>query len=506
MKTQKVQIETIKLDPSNPRSITKEAFESLKQSITDFPEMQSVKPLVVADGYAIAGNMRLLAYKDLGYRELHVLDVSEWSQAKRDEFMIKDNTHYGSWDYDALANEWDTLPLTEWGVAVWDTEVEDVKGLTDEDDVPEAPQEPITKLGDVWILGEHRVMCGDSTSKEAVEILMDGEKATLIHADPPYGMGKEKDGVLNDNIYKDKLDVFQLQWWKAFRPYAEDNASAYIWGNAPDLWRLWYRGGLESFERLTLRNEIVWDKKHGEGMNSDKHRMFPTATERCLFFMIGEQGFNNNADNYWEGFDIIRDYLREEKTKAGFSNKEINLYWSNITQKKGCLDRSVIEHYFSKGQWVMPTQENYIIIQNYCKENNIDAFKKDYEELKKDYEELKQEFYSTRAYFNNTHDNMTEVWEFERVQGEERHGHATPKPVEMMERVMKSSAPENAIVVEPFLGSGSTLIAAEKTNRKCYGMELDPKYCDVIVKRWEDFTGKKAHLEENEVEVITQAH
>jgi len=122
MQTKKVQIETIKLDPSNPRSITKEAFESLKKSITDFPEMQSVKPLVVADGYAIGGNMRLLAYKDLGYRELHVIDVSEWSQAKRDEFMIKDNTHYGSWDYDALANEWDELPLNEWGMEVWSPE------------------------------------------------------------------------------------------------------------------------------------------------------------------------------------------------------------------------------------------------------------------------------------------------------------------------------------------------------------------------------------------------
>tara|TARA_R110001599_G_scaffold78598_1_gene213594 strand:+ start:167 stop:703 length:537 start_codon:yes stop_codon:yes gene_type:complete len=124
MKTQKVQIETIKLDPSNPRSITKEAFERLKKSITDFPEMQSVKPLVVADGYALAGNMRLLAYKDLGYRELHVLDVSEWSQAKRDEFMIKDNTHYGTWDYDALANEWDNLPLNEWGMEVWEQQEE----------------------------------------------------------------------------------------------------------------------------------------------------------------------------------------------------------------------------------------------------------------------------------------------------------------------------------------------------------------------------------------------
>ena len=89
---------------------------------------------------------------------------------------------------------------------------------------------------------------------------------------------------------------------------------------------------------------------------------------------------------------------------------------------------------------------------------------------------------------------MTDVWRFDRVKGTDRHGHATPKPVEMMERVMKSSAPSGAVTIEPFLGSGSTLIAAEKTGRTCYGMELDPKYCDVIVKRWEDFTGKKAEL------------
>jgi DNA modification methylase len=487
MKTQKVQIETIKLDPSNPRSITKEAFESLKQSITDFPEMQSVKPLVVADGYAIAGNMRLLAYKDLGYRELHVLDVSEWSQAKRDEFMIKDNTHYGSWDYDALANEWDTLPLTEWGVAVWDTDVEDVKGLTDEDDVPEAPQEPITKLGDVWILGEHRVMCGDSTSKEAVEILMDGEKATLIHADPPYGMGKEKDGVLNDNLYREKLDAFQMAWWKAFRPFAEDNASAYIWGNAPDLWRLWYRGGLEDSERLTFRNDILWEQ---EGVSWGKDgmsnlRQYATMGEHCLFFMMGEQGFNNNTDNYWEGFESIRSWLVSEKEKSGLSNKKIK----EITNTSHT-------HYWTKSQWAFPTEEHYNSIKKAAEK---EAFAKEYDILKK-------EFYSTRAYFNSGHDKMRDVWRFDSVKGEERHGHATPKPVEMMERVMKSSAPENAIVVEPFLGSGSTLIASEKTNRKCYGMELDPKYCDVIVKRWEDFTGKKAHLEENEFEVITQAH
>jgi hypothetical protein len=88
--------------------------------------MLEVRPLVVADGVVIGGNMRLLAMKDLGFREVSVIDVTEWTQAKRDEFMIKDNTHFGSWDYDALANEWDNLPLNEWGMAVWEQEEEPV--------------------------------------------------------------------------------------------------------------------------------------------------------------------------------------------------------------------------------------------------------------------------------------------------------------------------------------------------------------------------------------------
>lgn len=324
-------------------------------------------------------------------------------------------------------------------------------------------------------------MCGDSASIDAVEKLMDGEKATLIHADPPYGMGKEKDGVLNDNLYREKLDAFQMAWWKAFRPFAENNASAYIWGNAPDLWRLWYRGGLEDSERLTFRNDILWEQ---EGVSWGKDgmsnlRQYATMGEHCLFFMMGEQGFNNNTDNYWQGFESIRSWLVSEKEKSGLSNKKIK----EITNTSHT-------HYWTKSQWAFPTEEHYNAIKK-AAENK--AFAKEYEVLKK-------EFYSTRAYFNSGHDKMRDVWRFDRVKGEERHGHATPKPVQMMERVMKSSAPENAIVVEPFLGSGSTLIACEKLNRKCYGMELDPKYCDVIITRWQDYTGRQAiHAESGEL-------
>ena len=154
-----------------------------------------------------------------------------------------------------------------------------------------------------------------------------------------------------------------------------------------------------------------------------------------------------------------------------------------------CLSR---DHWTCKSQWSMPTRKVYESFQNYCGENNIDAFGRDYDDLKREHDDLKREFYSTRAYFDNTHDNMTDVWEFGRVTGEERHGHATPKPVEMMERVMMSSLPKGGLCVEPFGGSGSTLIGAEKTGRKCFMMELSPIYVDTIINRWQSYTGNQA--------------
>jgi DNA modification methylase len=367
-----------------------------------------------------------------------------------------------------------------------------------QDEPPEPPADPITKPGDLWLLGRHRVFCGDSTDPESVAYLMDGQKAALVHADPPYGMGKEKDGVENDNLYNEKLDDFQIKWWRAVRPHIENNGSVYIWGNAEDLWRLWYVGGLKDSERLTFRNEIVWNKKYGHGMESSQHRMYPTATERCLFFMLGEQGFNNNEDNYWEGWEPIRAYLKLELKKVG------DIKWAKRaaghSEKSGC-------HWFDYSEWRMPTE---VVYKSWQKAANGKAFNRSYDELKREYDELKtsfrtspekrgydelkREFYSTRAYFDNTHDSMIDVWDFQRVTGEERNGHATPKPVSMICRAIRSSTPDEAIVIEPFLGSGTTLIAAEQLKRICYGMEISPQYCDVIVKRWENLTGEKAVL------------
>jgi DNA modification methylase len=349
---------------------------------------------------------------------------------------------------------------------------------TDPDDAPEVDEEstPVSVRGMVWLCGKHRVMCGDSTSADDVRKLMAGEKALLLHADPPYGMGKEGDGVANDNLYAEKLDKFQMQWWRAFRSYIADNASAYIWGNAPDLWRLWYVGGLKDSERMTLRNEIVWAKGHGQGMSSEGFRSFAPETERCLLFMLGEQGFNTNADNYWEGWEPIRSYLDEERKSSGLTSAQCN---------EICGKQNMTQSAFTRGGFRLILEEDYKKLQA---ATGGKAFQREYDDLKREY-------YNGRAYFDNAHDNMTDVWRFDRVTGEERHDHATPKPVGMMQRAIKTSLPVNGLCAEPFGGSGSTLLAAEKSNRKCYTMELQEKYTDTIVKRWQQFTGKDATLE-----------
>ena len=386
--------------------------------------------------------------------------------------------------------------------------VEEVEGQTEPDDTPDLPVDPVSVSGDIWILGGHRAMCGSSTMVDDVIKLMAGEVATLLHADPPYGMGKEGDGVANDNIYNEKLDEFQMEWWATFRTFIADNASAYIWGNAPDLWRLWYGGannarsegdravpqvpGLNVSERMTFRNEITWDKESAIGQSSNTHRQYPTATERCLFFMLGSQNFGNiNSEDFWEGFEPFRAYLEGEAKTMGWSPQDI----------QNMCGVGMYSHWFTKAQWTLIPEKHYLTLQEHA---DGKAFLRTYTELKMghtgaksggEHLDAKHSFDALRAFFDNTHENMMDVWRFPKVTGDDRHGHATPKPVAMMERVMKSSLPPGGLCIEPFGGSGSTLMGAERTGRRCNTMELQPQYVDVIVKRWEQHTGKTATLE-----------
>ena len=172
--------------------------------------------------------------------------------------------------------------------------------------------------------------------------------------------------------------------------------------------------------------------------------------------MLGEQGFNNNADNYWDGWEGIRSKLKEDCDKMG---------WGPADIERIC-GVGMYGHWFTKSQWTFIPAEHYAKLQAAAREH--DAFKREHDELKR-------EFYATRAYFDNTHDNMTDVWSFERVTGDDRHGHATPKPVPMICRAVKSSTPDAGIVIEPFIGSGTTLVACEQLGRKGRGIEIDRK-------------------------------
>lgn len=485
------QIQTEKLIPYARNSRT-HSDEQISQIMASIKEFAFTNPVLIDEGGGIiAGHGRTVAAQRLQMKTVPCIRLTHLTPAQKKAYVIADNklALNAGWDNEMLKVELSELQDEDFNLSLTgfsDEELNELlaqavtEGLVDEDQVPEVPEEPKTRLGDIYKLGRNRLMCGDSTSIDSVEKLMDGKKAQLLHADPPYGMGKEGDGVANDNLYCDKLDQFQMEWWATFRTFLEHNASVYIWGNAPDLWRLWYKNGLGISEDLQLQNEIVWAKPSGFAQLSSEMRSFAVNTERCLFFLLGVQGYNNNADNYWDGWESLRTYLVKEKQKSALTNEEIK-----------AVTNTSHTHYWTTSQWAFPTKEHYQAIQKLAKG---DAFKREYDDLKREYDDLKKQFYATRAYFNNTHDNMNEVWEFGRVSGDERHGHATPKPVAMMERIMKSSLPNDGLCVEPFAGSGSTLISAEKTGRVCYTMELQPKYCDVIVKRWEDFTGQKAEL------------
>ena len=341
-------------------------------------------------------------------------------------------------------------------------------------------------MGKLVLKYRHKVMCGDSTNGDHIERLMAGNKAALLHADPPYGMGKQSDGVANDNLYRENLDAFQMDWWAGFRPFLTDNASAYIWGNAPDLWRLWYRGGLGDSEKLEIRTEIVWDKKAIPGMKSGLLTQYPEASERCLFFQFGDQFLGNvNTGDFPLEWEEVQGYLQNQAESLRIGPQDI----------KRINGVGMYSHWFTKSQFTLIPEKHYIALQ----EQYPNGFSKDWKELKKEWDKVKdvltRKVQGARSYFDNAHDAMRDVWEFSRVTGEERHTHATPKPVAMMERVMLSSLPKDGLCVEPFAGSGSTLIGAEKTGRRCYTMELQGNYCDVIIKRWQDFTGKQAVLE-----------
>ncbi len=212
-KSKKVSLNSIKLNPNNPRLIKDDKFKKLVQSIKDFPEMLDIRPIVVnQDMIILGGNMRFRACKEAGIKEIPVI-ITDLAEDKQREFLIKDNTSGGEWDWDMLANEWDVEELENWGVEIPVFDIKD-EGVAEEDDyeIPEIIKTDIM-LGDLFEIGQHRLLCGDSTNPDDIKKLMNNKKADLILTDPPYGIGYEYDKHKdNDNQKNAELveSVFNL--------------------------------------------------------------------------------------------------------------------------------------------------------------------------------------------------------------------------------------------------------------------------------------------------------
>ena len=334
----------------NPRQISSKQYKDLKESIKKFG---LVDPIIVnKDNTVIGGHQRLKVCKELKYLEVDCV-MLDLSKEEERELNIRLNKNTGDFDMDILANEFDIEELTDWGFKHIDLDINIDKiteGNTEDDHIPEVKESRV-KLGDVWQLGKHRIMCGDSTKESDVKKLMNGEKADLLLTDPPYGISATK-----MTLGKGKKEFHRGDW---------DNDKADI--------------------TLFLKycdKQIIW-------------------------------GGNYFADV----LPVTNDWLCWHKKNDGLSFSEFELAWSNI--KKNCR---ILSHHW----------------------------------------------------------------------GGEKKKHPTQKPLEVIKWCIELEK-DSKTILDVFLGSGTTLIACEKTNRICYGMELDTKYCDVIIERWEQFTGQKAN-------------
>lgn len=487
-----VDVDSLELHPENPRSGDVGAIsQSIKRNgwFGALVAQSSTRRVLV-------GNHRLIAARQLRLPAVpvHWIDVDDLT-ARR--ILLADNrtsdlASYNETDLVALLQthiQEDDLLGTGWDADDLDDLLRFIEpAAIVETGAEPAPLEPITSVGDLIHLGNHRLICGDTTDAAVVGRLIDGKTLTVVHADPPYGMGKESEGILNDNLYGEKLLKFQVEWWATWRAHMADNASAYIWGTAPDLWRLWYLGGLDKEPDLLFRNEIVWSKGSGMGMASPGEHSYPLESERCLFFMLGEQFVGNqNADDYWDGYEPFRLWLIAERDKAGWSNSQVNDLTCSF----------MAGHWTTKSQFQIIHRKAYEVLQVAAQgaaftASYDDLFTNLFPGITEHRRELSAALRERRTTFHNEHEPMTDVWTFGRVAGEDRYDHATPKPVEAMVRIIKTSTSSGDFIGVPFGGTGPEIVAAEQLDRRCLVAEIEPRYCDSIVARWEALTGETA--------------
>ena len=401
-----VKISEVKPNPKNPRLIKDGKFQKLVTSIKEFPDMLNKRPLIVFTDVdnkyvVLGGNMRLKACKEIGLKEIPIIIADEWTEEQKNEFLIKDNVGFGEWDWDSLANEWDTEKLDDWGL---DLPVDlSVQELEAEEDNYEIPNEITTDivLGDLFEIGEHRLLCGDSTQVDTWQKVMDDKLCDMVMTDPPYNVdykGGTGLKIMNDKMENNTFYQFLYDFYTALGSYTKNGGAWYVWHT--------------DNERINFTKAFT-----------DANNKF----SQCLI---------------WVKNSLVLGHLDYHK------KHETCLYgW-----KEGAA------HYFTKERTHTTVIEDKLDIKKLTK----DEMKKMLTEM------LSDKTKSTIIHCDKPHRSAE---------------HPTMKPILLLAPLIQNSSKENEIVADGFLGSGSTMVASHQLKRKCYGMELDPKYCQVIIDR-----------------------
>lgn len=399
---QKVKINSIKTNPKNPRLIKDDKFKKLVKSIQEFPQMLELRPIVVDENNIIlGGNMRYKACIEAGLKEVFILKAEDLTEQQKDEFIVKDNVGFGEWDWDILANEWDTDKLQDWGLDLpLDVSVQELEAEEDDYEIPNEINTDIV-LGDLFEIGEHRLLCGDSTQVDTWQKVMDDKLCDMVMTDPPYNVdyqGQNGLKIMNDKMSNDNFYQFLYDFYTALGSYTKKGGAWYVFHASMETVNF---SSAMINSGLLLKQYLVWVKNT---------------------MVLGRQ------DYQWK--------------------HELCLYgW-----KEGAA------HYFTSERTHTTVIEDTI---------NVNKLTKD--EMKKMLTEmLSDKTKSTIIHCDKPHRSAE---------------HPTMKPILLLAPLIQNSSKENEIVADGFLGSGSTMVASHQLKRKCYGIELDPKYCQVIIDR-----------------------
>ena len=286
MQIQTVKISEVKVNPNNPRLIKDDKFAKLVQSIKDLPQMLDIRPIVVnKDMIVLGGNMRLKACKEAGLKEVPIIVADNLTEEQEREFLIKDNTSGGEWDWQMIANDWDAEQLDAWGLDVPSFEADEHLEAEEDDYDGTLPEEPVTVLGDLYEIGEHRLLCGDSTQTETFDKLMCGELADMVVTDPPYNVayeGKTKDALTieNDSMGNDDFYKFLYDFYVALTSGVKKGGAIYVWHASSEVINF---GKAMVDAGWLLKQQLIWVKNTMVMGRQD----YQWKHEPCLYGWLG---------------------------------------------------------------------------------------------------------------------------------------------------------------------------------------------------------------------------